>query len=99
VENKFCYKCGNIATSREHVPPICLFPEAKDVFGLNFRKDLITVSSRDGHNSNKSHDDEFLMVSIDMILTFLIFELTVKTPFPESILNGLQEKLNSKTCR
>lgn len=64
MENKFCYKCGKVATSREHVPPICLFPEAKDVMGLNFRKDLITVPSCDEHNSKKSHDDEFLMLSI-----------------------------------
>jgi len=64
IRDNFCYKCNDIATSREHVPPICLFPEAKDVSGLNFRKDLITVPSCDKHNSKKSHDDEFLMVSI-----------------------------------
>lgn len=59
-----CYKCGRIATSREHVPPLCLFPELKDTGRLNFRKNLLTVPSCDEHNSKKSADDEFLMVAI-----------------------------------
>lgn len=50
--------------SREHVPPKCLFPESKDVGGLNLRKDLITVPSCAAHNSGKSSDDEFLMMSL-----------------------------------
>lgn len=56
--------CDSEATSREHVPPQCLFPESKDVKGLNFRKELITVPSCELHNSKKSHDDEFLMLAI-----------------------------------
>ncbi|MFK7058711.1 hypothetical protein V3Q90_01055 [Flavobacterium oreochromis] len=60
--------CEEIATSREHVPPLCLFPEAKDVMGLKFRNNLITVPSCDKHNSCKSKDDEFLMVSIASIV-------------------------------
>ena len=63
IENK-CYMCDNHATTREHVPPLCLFPEQKDVKGLDFRKGLITVPSCDDHNSKKTKDDEFLMVSI-----------------------------------
>ena len=59
-----CYMCDAEATSREHVPPLCLFPEPKDVKGLNFRNNLITVPSCDEHNSKKSCDDEFLMLSI-----------------------------------
>jgi hypothetical protein len=41
-----------------------LFPESKDVGGLNLRKDLITVPSCAAHNSGKSSDDEFLMMSL-----------------------------------
>lgn len=67
-KQKTCYMCNNIATSREHIPPICLFPESKDVSGLNFRKDLITVPSCDTHNANKTKDDEFLMISIAGII-------------------------------
>jgi hypothetical protein len=59
-----CYACGQPATSREHVPPKCLFPEPKDVGGRNYRGDLITVPSCNVHNSAKSRDDEFLMVSL-----------------------------------
>ena len=59
-----CYWCGKKATSREHVPPKCLFPENKDMKGIynkSFRKDLITVPSCDEHNLEKSNCDEYLM--------------------------------------
>jgi len=59
-----CYMCDEVATSREHVPPLCLFPEEKDTGNLNFRKDLITVPSCHLHNGKKSRDDEYLMASL-----------------------------------
>lgn len=59
-----CYYCGTRVTNREHIPPLCLFPETKDTFGLDFRKDLITVPSCYKHNLKKSTDDEFLLISI-----------------------------------
>lgn len=62
-----CYMCDKEATSVEHVPPKCLFPEFKDS-GSNHRINLITVPSCDLHNGKKSRDDEFLMVSIAGIL-------------------------------
>src|SRR5690606_38612967 len=58
-----CYMCDEVATSVEHVPPKCLFPEIKDS-GVDLRVNLITVPSCEEHNCKKSHDDEFLMVSI-----------------------------------
>jgi hypothetical protein len=61
---KTCYMCENTATSREHVPPICLFPEEKDIKTTIFRNNLITVPSCDIHNSKKSKDDEFLMACL-----------------------------------
>lgn len=60
--------CQAHATSREHVPPKNLFPEAKDVDGADYRLNLITVPSCDDHNIEKSHDDEFLMVSLAGII-------------------------------
>lgn len=58
-----CYFCGGIATSSEHVPPVCLFPEQKDLDdGRDYRKNLITVPSCDEHNSQKSKDDEYLQL-------------------------------------
>lgn len=58
-----CYFCGAPATSREHIPPACLFPEQKDLpDGVDYRKNLITVPSCDAHNSRKSTDDEYLQL-------------------------------------
>jgi hypothetical protein len=59
-----CYMCDNLATSKEHVPPKCLFPEKKDVGQDKYRQNLITVPSCDIHNTSKSQEDEFLMVSL-----------------------------------
>jgi hypothetical protein len=58
-----CYMCLEPATSSEHVPPRCLFPESKDVpTGKDYRKNLLTVPSCDEHNSVKSKDDQFLLL-------------------------------------
>jgi len=65
--NNICYWCGEKATSREHIPPLCLFPEEKDIgiiFKQSFRKNLITVPSCNEHNSKKSNDDEYLLVCL-----------------------------------
>jgi len=54
-----CYYCGEKSTSREHVPPKCLFPDkAKDESPQKLN--LITVPSCDKHNLKKSGDDEYL---------------------------------------
>lgn len=49
-----CYMCDAEATTVEHVPPKCIFPESKDLSStdklLDFRKQLITVPSCDDHN-------------------------------------------------
>jgi hypothetical protein len=56
-----CYMCESPATSREHVPPLCIFPEMKDMQdGIDYRKNLITVPACDAHNLEKSADDEYL---------------------------------------
>lgn len=62
-----CYMCAATATSREHAPPRCLFPEFKEV-AVDLRKNLITVPSCDRHNSEKSKDDEFLRSVIVMMI-------------------------------
>ncbi len=60
-----CYMCDMPATSREHVPPKCFFPEQKD-FGRakDYRRNLMSVPSCDLHNSEKSKDDEYLQFVI-----------------------------------
>lgn len=60
-KQEYCYMCGKRAVSREHVPPLALFPEKKDVDFIDLRQNLVTVPSCDLHNSKKSKDDEFLV--------------------------------------
>lgn len=57
-----CYACEKMETSREHAPPLCIFPQSKDTNGEDFRKNLITVPACDEHNLRKSTDDEYLMM-------------------------------------
>lgn len=67
MRDDLCYMCKKTATSREHVPPKCLFPEQKDLpTGIDLRKNLITVPSCDEHNTEKSKDDEYLLYAIVM---------------------------------
>ncbi|MCE9619683.1 MAG: hypothetical protein K8R92_07215 [Planctomycetes bacterium] len=67
---ELCYACANPATSREHVPPKCLFPEQKDAAGgADFRHNLITVPSCADHNFRKSRDDEYFLYVLVTTIT------------------------------
>lgn len=59
VAEELCAVCGRPATSRDHVPPRCLFS--------GDRTNLITVPACDDHNNRRSGlDEEFrLHISID----------------------------------
>jgi hypothetical protein len=46
------------------VPPACIFPEAKDSKGIDYRRQLITVPSCSDHNLRSSSDDEYFLASI-----------------------------------
>lgn len=60
--NETCFACGNAATTREHVPPLCLFPEWKDAQGVqDYRRNLITVPAFMDHNAAKSADDWYFL--------------------------------------
>lgn len=62
MSTRTCYMCDLVATSEEHAPPKCIFPEQKDTpNGTDYRRNLVTVPSCDAHNSAKSHDDEYLL--------------------------------------
>jgi hypothetical protein len=64
-----CYCCDQTATTAEHVPPQCLFPQNKDLkAGLDLRRNLITVPSCEEHNLGKAGDDEYLMYVLSMNL-------------------------------
>lgn len=59
--------CDKPATTVEHAPPKCLFPEQKDLPpGVDLKKNLITVPSCDEHNTKKSKDDEYLLFCLLM---------------------------------
>lgn len=55
-----CYMCNNDAETREHVPPLCLFPPKLP----ELRTNLITVPSCYEHNSGKSNLDEYFRNTI-----------------------------------
>ena len=62
-----CYMCNAPATSKEHVPPKCIFPERKDIStNVNYRKNLFKVPSCDLHNFQKSNDDEFFLYVLNI---------------------------------
>ena len=62
-ETDTCYMCPNVATTTEHAPPKCFFPEKKDV-GVDLRMNLVTVPSCAEHNTSKSKDDEYAMIFV-----------------------------------
>lgn len=68
MEEQTCYMCEKEPTSREHVPPKCIFPEVKDL-GIDYRKSPIKVPSCDVHNMRKSKDDEYLMMVLTCSIT------------------------------
>jgi hypothetical protein len=58
AEYPSCYACDERRVSREHVPPLCFFPDEKDATGNSmYRKNLIRVPSCEVHNTAKSDDD------------------------------------------
>lgn len=60
---EICYYCDASATTKEHVPPKCLFPKGKDLDDVfDYRRNLITVPSCEAHNSEKCGDDEYLQL-------------------------------------
>lgn len=62
--------CEKEATTVEHAPPQCLFPEKKDLpDGMDLRKKLITVPSCEEHNTKKSKDDEYLLYVLSLSIT------------------------------
>lgn len=65
-----CYMCDREATTVEHAPPRCIFPEIKDTpNGADYRQNLITVPSCSEHNTAKSHDDEYLLFILAASIT------------------------------
>ena len=64
MDAETCYMCDSVATTREHAPARCMFPEAKDIDGRDLRRNLISVPSCDAHNSAFSKDDEYFLAIV-----------------------------------
>jgi hypothetical protein len=87
-----CYMCDKKAQGVEHVPPRCLFPEKKDLpEGVDLRKQLITVSACDEHNTSKSQDDEYLLY---LLVINLPANETAKSQFFTKIMRSIQRNPN-----
>ncbi len=55
-----CFMCDAPATTTDHIPPTCIFPEQKDV-EVDYKKNLIKVPACEVHNNKTSLDDEYIM--------------------------------------
>lgn len=66
AESAQCYCCEQTATTRDHIPPKCFFPEKKYLSSNSpdYRSDLITVPSCSQHNNSRSSDDEYTALVI-----------------------------------
>jgi hypothetical protein len=79
-EGKQCYCCNELATTKDHIPPKCFFPEKKYLpeNSSNYRSQLVTVPSCSVHNNSRSSDDEYTAAVIAMNshsdLAFLLFK-------------------------
>jgi len=56
IENK-CYLCGGLATTKDHIPPLGLFPKPRPT-------NLITVPACHTCNNDRSLDDEYFRLMV-----------------------------------
>ncbi len=65
---KQCYCCEEIATTKDHIPPKCFFPEKKHFSSgsHDYRSQLISVPACSAHNNLRSSDDEYTAAVIVM---------------------------------
>ncbi len=85
-----CYMCPREAVSSEHVPPLCLFPEPKDLpLGVDLRKNLIKVPSCVVHNLQKSNDDEYLLL---VLIAGINANATARQQVSTKLMRALQKR-------
>ena len=63
-----CYCCEAIATTKDHIPPKCFFPEKKHLPGNSpdYRSQSVTAPACSAHNNSRSSDDEYTAAVIVM---------------------------------
>lgn len=82
-----CYMCAEQATSTEHAPAKCFFPEQKDLPGQDLRRNLITVPSCETHNTARAKDDEYVM---SLCVTYFDTNAIARSQFATKIMRALQ---------
>jgi hypothetical protein len=73
-----CYCCEAIATTKDHIPPKCFFPDKKYLPSKSpdYRSQLVTVPACSAHNNSRSSDDEYTAAVIVMnSKSYLAFEM------------------------
>jgi len=79
-ENVQCYCCEQTATTKDHIPPKCFFPEKKYLSSNSpdYRSHLITIPSCSEHNNSRSRDDEYtaavIVMNSESELAFTMFK-------------------------
>jgi hypothetical protein len=86
LDSETCYRCERRASTVEHAPPRCFFPETKDV-GRDLRRNLITVPSCSAHNTARSEDDEYAMV---FVVTHYETRDLARRQFSSKVIRALQ---------
>jgi hypothetical protein len=56
-EKKECYLCGASATTKDHIPPLCIFPKPRP-------SNLVTIPACNACNHDRSLDDEYFRLVI-----------------------------------
>jgi hypothetical protein len=84
-----CYCCDDPATSREHVPPKCIFPKNEPERNINYRNNLLTVPSCETHNQTKTHDDEYLRAVLTMCIGA---DEVASQHFSDTVLRGAKDR-------
>ncbi len=85
-----CYMCSRESVSDEHVPPLCLFPEQKDLPpGVDLRRNLIKVPSCEEHNLRKSNDDEYLSL---VLIAGIHSNATAQRQVSTKLMRALQKR-------
>ncbi len=105
-KNTQCYCCEKAATTRDHIPPKCFFPEKKYLSSNSpdYRSNLITVPSCSDHNNHRSSDDEYtaavIVMNSESDLAFTIFKSKwVKTLLRREVALGQRIFSTAKSVR
>ncbi len=92
---KVCYNCGKEASTKDHIPPKCLFPK-------DCRSQLITVPSCTECNQRTSSDEQYFLVTLTSRrdhnpVQLEVWKQRVLPQLQEEEFDGLRKSLLSQT--